>query len=53
MLTALTILLIRQYRLAGSREEFFKWLFQKIRIHSLRAVRIGVAFFLIAASLKA
>jgi len=43
MLTALTILLIRQYRLAKSREEFFKWLMQKINTYTYKAIRIGMA----------
>jgi len=53
MLTALTILLIRQYRLAESRQEFFKWVFQNLSLHTYKVVRVGLAFFLISASLKA
>ncbi|HMK27439.1 MAG TPA: hypothetical protein VK483_15510 [Chitinophagaceae bacterium] len=53
MLTALTVLLIRQYKLAGSRQEFFKWLFQSIQLYAFRAVRLAMAFLLIVTILKA
>lgn len=52
MLTALTILLIRQYKLAGSREEFFKWMLQSIGHYAFRAVRLTMAFLLIVTLLK-
>lgn len=51
MLTALTILLIRQYRIAGSREEFFKWLSDRVHMHAFKVVRISIAFILIAVTL--
>ena len=53
MLTALTILLVRQYRKAGSRQEFFKWLFQNLHLYAFRIAYISLAFFLVVASLKA
>ena len=53
MLAALTFLLIRQYKLAGSRQEFFKWIFQNIRHHAFRAVRLTMVFLLIVTLLKA
>jgi hypothetical protein len=52
MLTALAILLIRQYRIAGSPQEFFKWLSQSIHLYAFKAVHVGLAFILVAAFLK-
>lgn len=51
MLITLTVLLVRQYRLAGSRQEFFKWMFQAIRNKALKTVRIIIFFLLIATGL--
>ncbi len=48
MLAALIIMLIRQYRLVGNRQEFFKWMFQKIRLYTFKALRMGMTFFIIA-----
>lgn len=53
MLTTLAILLIRQYRKAGSRQEFFKWMSQSIGQHAAKAVRITMAFLFIVTLLKA
>jgi hypothetical protein len=53
MLFALTFLLIRQYKLAGSRQEFFKWILQSVRNYAFRAVRLVMAFLLIVTLLKA
>lgn len=39
MLTALTIYLIRQYRLAGNRSTFFLWLRTRIQANIFRSVR--------------
>ncbi|HLF47433.1 MAG TPA: hypothetical protein VI548_13475 [Chitinophagaceae bacterium] len=52
MLTALTILLIRQYRLCGNRKEFFTWLTQQISLHVFSVVHIGMVFLLISVFLK-
>jgi hypothetical protein len=49
----LTFLLIRQYKLAGSRQEFFKWIVQSIRDHTSRIIRLAMAFLLIVTLLKA
>ncbi len=53
MLTALAFLLIRQYKLAGSRQEFFKWMFHSIRHYAFRAVRLTMVFLLLVTLLNA
>ena len=53
MLFALTFLLIRRYKLAGSRQEFFNWIFQSIRHQAFGAARLIMTFLLIVILLKA
>ncbi len=53
MITTLAILLFRQYRLCGSRQLFFRWMYQGISCNALRTGHIAMAFFLMVILLEA
>ncbi|MEJ7767124.1 MAG: DUF6134 family protein [Chitinophagaceae bacterium] len=53
MLLALTLLMIREYRIAGNLKEFLKRISQRLRLHIVRKAGILILVFLFSLTLKA
>lgn len=51
MTTTLVILLVCQYRKAGSRKEFFNWMMQSVCRHTIRTAGFAMLFFIIVSTL--